>query len=889
MRTIALCWLLLVATLAARADSGEEQVPVGPRPLAMGGAYTAIAQGADAISWNPAGLGLLRVSTTRITQADLYGLGIQDNVFTLAAPMFDSFGFGLEWYHSGYDQDGLSDRLNRFALAGGWDFARRISFGVSLKYRSYQQAYESVDEGRGSGVGLDLGALVFPHSRVSLGATWNDVGGSTLRYDDGTRIRPYDSYLSLGAAFEAYSSLTLAASVDRDAHAGFEWRALGPLELRGGFSKDLDGLQGPRVSAGIGVRYGPACLDYAFQDHPMLDITHRFGLSFDFTLAPRLVEIREAHMDPLFASFYKSYAVDAPGELVLHSLSDEPVELTVRVSQPELMLRPTQIDYFVLPGVSQRISLPLILKPGIVELNENRPLAFEVEIVYQSSGRRRTETRQISPMVYGAGLLSWGTGVDRAAAFITPNDDVVDTFTRSVLRATVEQPRALLRNRTATLGARLFDGLSACGLSYAPDPLNPFGSVQGQDFAVDDIQYPAQLLRRRTGDCDDSTVLYASMLANVGIRTVLLDVPGHVFLMFDTRIPARERDRTGVRPELFVVHEGSLWIPVETTSLGQPFHVAWQRGADLFHENERAGHLGMADTQNARRRFEPALAGVPESGTVPEVDPAELQRYLSSDITQLETMRMEFMQEFERRQRDIGDVTALTALARLYHRYDELQPALEILESISEPDASVWNNLGNIRLALGDGEGALVSYDRARELDASDPGILLNRGVALHFLERDEEAMAALMESVTKSEGLEGAMDLLAVRRSPDEGSRGVDVIAMEEMALQSVEQLMRQAVRSIGADGADGAAVSTGAGPLAEASQSVPGVGAATDSTQTGVDSSAPVLAASEGNPSSDPSPVGAFSPTASLLREARIEPSSLAEILYWKEPAQP
>jgi hypothetical protein len=38
--------------------------------LGLGGAYTAVAEGADALYWNPAGLGRLRISSLRATTAD---------------------------------------------------------------------------------------------------------------------------------------------------------------------------------------------------------------------------------------------------------------------------------------------------------------------------------------------------------------------------------------------------------------------------------------------------------------------------------------------------------------------------------------------------------------------------------------------------------------------------------------------------------------------------------------------------------------------------------------------------------------------------------------------------------------------------------------------------
>src|SRR5262245_39964020 len=64
---LALLTLVLLATKALFASAGTEgaaflDIPVGARPAAMGGAYTALADDAYAATWNPAGLG--RINST---------------------------------------------------------------------------------------------------------------------------------------------------------------------------------------------------------------------------------------------------------------------------------------------------------------------------------------------------------------------------------------------------------------------------------------------------------------------------------------------------------------------------------------------------------------------------------------------------------------------------------------------------------------------------------------------------------------------------------------------------------------------------------------------------------------------------------------------------------
>jgi hypothetical protein len=123
------------------------------------------------------------------------------------------------------------------------------------------------------------------------------------------------------------------------------------------------------------------------------------------------------------------------------------------------------------------------------------------------------------------------------------------------------------------------DGLRDRGFRYRPDHQNPFSKVatgQGRYEYTDRILYPRELLQaeshRRGEDCDGLTVLYASLLLNWDIDVVLLDAPGHLFLMFDTgwaATRANEQRLWWARPWQSPGSEKRLWQPVEMTVLAE--------------------------------------------------------------------------------------------------------------------------------------------------------------------------------------------------------------------------------------------------------------------------------------------------------------------------------
>ena len=68
--------LLIVLVLVLINEGSIGQVPIGARPLGMGESFVAIADDANAISWNPAGLVQLRQQAINGMYTDLYGIGL---------------------------------------------------------------------------------------------------------------------------------------------------------------------------------------------------------------------------------------------------------------------------------------------------------------------------------------------------------------------------------------------------------------------------------------------------------------------------------------------------------------------------------------------------------------------------------------------------------------------------------------------------------------------------------------------------------------------------------------------------------------------------------------------------------------------------------------------
>src|SRR5436309_15296126 len=70
----------ILTALASPSLAGPSlQVPIGPRAIAMGGAFSSISDDAEALYWNPAGLPWIGHQEITATHANLFGSDIKDS------------------------------------------------------------------------------------------------------------------------------------------------------------------------------------------------------------------------------------------------------------------------------------------------------------------------------------------------------------------------------------------------------------------------------------------------------------------------------------------------------------------------------------------------------------------------------------------------------------------------------------------------------------------------------------------------------------------------------------------------------------------------------------------------------------------------------------------
>lgn len=265
----------------------------GAKPAAMGDSFTAVANDATAVYWNPAGLCDVKSTSVSLMHAAWFGNITNDWVSCACSAPAGTFGFGVQYLSYGSieqtDYTGLSiGSFNPRDMAFTVSYSRNIAavrFGISAKYIS------STIENTATAFAADAGGIVKLYDdKLSLGIILQNAG-TKMKFIDVENQLP--TTLRFGLAYYAGKNLLVASDIDFPVDGeigtgiGFEYRYLLSTGLalagRAGYNsraKDVNGLTG--LTTGIGVELCSFGFDYAFVPFGDLGITQRISFSYKF-------------------------------------------------------------------------------------------------------------------------------------------------------------------------------------------------------------------------------------------------------------------------------------------------------------------------------------------------------------------------------------------------------------------------------------------------------------------------------------------------------------------------------------------------------------------------------------------------------------------------------
>ncbi len=183
--------LTVLAGLAPTARADFRHARMGARPKALGSAYVSLADDANAVYWNPAGLVRDNHLSLMLTNSWLYGVSDLTNTYlALDLPRLGDFHFGASWVRLGIKDIYYEDTIN-LAVAANMPFLEGLSLGVAgkmflLAAPGYEQYNDPNYNGGDQGYSFDLGALYDSGGPWTLGATVYNVVETKLQLIEST-------------------------------------------------------------------------------------------------------------------------------------------------------------------------------------------------------------------------------------------------------------------------------------------------------------------------------------------------------------------------------------------------------------------------------------------------------------------------------------------------------------------------------------------------------------------------------------------------------------------------------------------------------------------------------------------------------------------------------
>lgn len=279
---------------------------VGARPLGMGNAFVAVADDANTIMYNPAGLTRIKQEELTATYSKLHAgiSGLSDSYVSYVCPINRKYGaIGFGW-HNFTTKDLYSENILVFSYGHRLMNRPLISAGINLKYLSKE--YETnewtainpvfSDGAVAHGVSVDLGLLCRPYKSLFAGLSFENLNNPDIGLKSTDRV-PTNCRFGVAYNIEEFSIIknivataeTTYRKKEYKLYTGFEGWFLdktAALRLGCGVGNHTD----KDVTAGTGYLFKlkdiEGQIDYAWV-YPLNFIegisgTHRFSMSMRF-------------------------------------------------------------------------------------------------------------------------------------------------------------------------------------------------------------------------------------------------------------------------------------------------------------------------------------------------------------------------------------------------------------------------------------------------------------------------------------------------------------------------------------------------------------------------------------------------------------------------------
>jgi tetratricopeptide (TPR) repeat protein len=502
------------------------------------------------------------------------------------------------------------------------------------------------------------------------------------------------------------------------------------------------------------------------------------------------VELRDMNMLTLFPVLYKYYDNNPIGTVRVKNFEKKTAEdITIDFYMERYMDNPmtTGESFTLLPGEEKIIELYGLFTQDMMSITEGSKASALINLSYIMNDKNKSDKYNPVLELNNRNALTWDDD-QKIASFITAKDPEILSFSKKVSNwmQGVENPAV---DENLQKGIALFEAVKSYGIRYEVDPATPFSELSSQTEVVDFIQFPRQTLDYTTGDCDDLTALYTSLLESVGVETAIITIPGHIYMAFALKDSPDEVRKNYSRTDEFILDDNKAWVPVEITMFQAGFEDAWLEGAKEWRNNQSKSQTAFYPTHEAWRQYQAVgfqdntSIDMPSRNDVTTAFVKTISRYVEQELWPQETLIKNQMADSSKK------YIQQNKLAVLYARYGLYDKSLTAFKEINDSRTYVpaLLNTGNIYYLRGDYREALSWYERVLETKSTNRKALLGSARCNHELEN----YGTVRDAYQKLKGLDPdlAQRFAYLDLKGEEGNRAADALGLKELVIWEEEE----------------------------------------------------------------------------------------------------
>ena len=454
------------------------------------------------------------------------------------------------------------------------------------------------------------------------------------------------------------------------------------------------------------------------------------------------LEIAAAAIEPLYPCACATYRNSSVGKItILNNCGHDIVDCRIEFSFPHTAAPVTTVIRKIPVKMFRNVAIPLPMDCDQLSGYSDADYgAATATFRYTLQKRSMQKTITLPTTIYGRNSIDWSKP-EMISAFITPMDATIKTIAHQIAAAVSRVaengfPDVLLQ------AAGLYHLCKGIGIRFIHDP-NSFDKGK----IVDQVSFPIQTLSLKGGDCDDTSVLFASLLESIGIETALLLYPGHVVPLFNTGVYSKNGYQISYNSNDYLIQNGMVWIPIETTRFStQDFWAAWKIALDDFRDAQScAENQTFIEIHKAWNTY-PALSAAVQSASREEIVCPTSDLIISSVIGEMKKLKNDYagksseiekMLETRVDSSDSG-LNARNRLGILHARTGSLLKAQKAFGELGRNPlcgGNVHNNMGNVLCLLGQPQKAVPYYLKAIQKNGDKPEYLTNLAFCFFILD----------------------------------------------------------------------------------------------------------------------------------------------------------